>query len=169
MLTEPLTGARKPEETDGPLGGLQISNLADDLAPDTIPYFTTASARDTAFSNWVSAGHSMRNGLHCYVSGIGDQVYVSGSWQKLVPTQPTRGIAAFTLDNSGLGYINHGLSVAPTTATLTPVYTSDGINNLFVPTVGALTVNQIQVVAFRSDTHQRLATTPVQVAWVAWP
>lgn len=83
MLTEPLTGARKPEQTDGPLGGLQISNLADDLAPFEIPYFATASARDTAFADWVSAGHAMRDGLHCYVESLGDQVYVNSGWQPL--------------------------------------------------------------------------------------
>lgn len=80
MDTEPLTGARKPEQSDGPLGGLQISHAVDDLAPLTDPYFATTSARDTAFSNWVAAGHTMRDGLHCYVSGIGDLVYQGGQW-----------------------------------------------------------------------------------------
>lgn len=80
MQTEPLTGARKPAQSDGPLGGLQISNAVDDLAPVTVPYFATASARDTAFANWVAAGHAMRDGLHCYVSSIGDLVYQGGVW-----------------------------------------------------------------------------------------
>jgi hypothetical protein len=82
--TEPLTGARIPTQTDGPLGGLQIANATTDIAPATVPYFATASARDTAFSAWVAAGHTMRNGLHCHVQGIGDMEYAVGTgWIKL--------------------------------------------------------------------------------------
>lgn len=81
MQTEPLTGARKPEQTDGPLGGLQISNAVDDLAPLVLPYFTTNSNRDAAFTDWVTAGHTMRDGLQCWLAGSGRQEYTTaGGW-----------------------------------------------------------------------------------------
>lgn len=78
--TEPLTGARIPTQSDGPLGGLQIANAISDIADETTPYFTSASARDTAYSAWVANGHSMRNGLQCFVSGIGRMMYLSSGW-----------------------------------------------------------------------------------------
>lgn len=78
MQIEPLTGARKPEQTDGPLGGLQISNAVTDLAPKVLGGpFATASARDTAYASWVTAGNSMRDGLECWLTGTGHQVYTS--------------------------------------------------------------------------------------------
>lgn len=79
--TEPLTGARIPTQSDGPLGGLQISNGITDLAPNTIPNFATASDRDTAFAAWVAAkaGRTMRAGLYCTVAGR-LQTRVGSAW-----------------------------------------------------------------------------------------
>lgn len=88
MQTEPLTGARKPEQSDGPLGGLQISNAIDDLAPLTVAPFNTVADRDAAFSFWVANGHAMRDLLRCSVSGVGDQVYLSGAWVTVGGTVP---------------------------------------------------------------------------------
>lgn len=69
---EPLTGARIPTQSDGPLGGLQIANAVTDIADNTIPFFTTTSARDTAYNAWVTAGGTMRNSLVC---AVGDLLY----------------------------------------------------------------------------------------------
>lgn len=84
MLNEPLTNARMPEQSDAPTGGLQITNAVKDLAPFTLPRFTTTAARNTAFGQWVTAGGTMVNGMHCVVNGE-TQVYRSGAWEPLVP------------------------------------------------------------------------------------
>lgn len=67
--TEPLTGARIPTDSDGPLGGSQIARAIQDIADETLPRYTTSGARDTAYANWVAAGHTMYQGLHCVVNG----------------------------------------------------------------------------------------------------
>lgn len=69
VAIEPLTGARVPEQSDGPLGGLQAGNAVKDLADNTIPRFASGSARNTAYAAWVTAGGTMVAGLHCTVAG----------------------------------------------------------------------------------------------------
>jgi hypothetical protein len=86
VQNEPRTGARKPEQTDGPLGGRQISNAIDDLAPYTVPYYATTAARDSAHADWVTAGGTMRDGLPAAVSGIGLMEYQSGAWKTVATT-----------------------------------------------------------------------------------
>lgn len=81
MQTEPLTGARKPEQTDGPLGGLQISNAVDDLAEYAYPRFATTAARDTAYAAWVAAGGTMADGMVCSAGGLLYR-YKSGAWRE---------------------------------------------------------------------------------------
>jgi hypothetical protein len=80
LLNEPLTDTRIPEQSDGPLGGIQIANAVLDLAPHTIPDFNTTGARDSAFSAWVTAGNAMRDGLHCSVDGA-TMEYRDGAWR----------------------------------------------------------------------------------------
>lgn len=80
MINEALTGARKPEQTDGPLGGVQISNAVDDLARYTRPEFTSNAARDAAFAAWDALpGNTMHRGLRCTVAGV-PQIYTGSGW-----------------------------------------------------------------------------------------
>lgn len=82
MLTHALTGARKPEQNDGPLGGLQISNAVDDLSPATIPSFATQAARNTQYGAWVAAGGTMRKGLKSHTQADDRYWRYDGSaWQ----------------------------------------------------------------------------------------
>jgi hypothetical protein len=83
---EPRTGARKPEQKDGPLGGRQISNLADDLAPFVAPFYNTTADRDSAHVDWVTEGHALKDGLLARVQGIGLMEYVSGQWRTVATT-----------------------------------------------------------------------------------
>lgn len=78
--TNALTGARYPDNSSATDLATYYSWAVNDLSPMTIPYFSTKAARDTAFTNWVNAGNSMRDGLHCNVGGY-DQVYRGGSWR----------------------------------------------------------------------------------------
>lgn len=82
MLNEPLTGARVPEQSDGPLGGVQISNAARDLAGFTVPRFSTNTARDAAYAAWVTSGKTMANGLLCTVGGRPQQ-YRGSTWHTI--------------------------------------------------------------------------------------
>jgi hypothetical protein len=84
---EPRTGARKPvQETDGPLGGRQISNVVTDLAPYVAPYYATTADRDSAHVDWVTDGGVMRDGLLARVGGIGLMEYVSSQWRTVATT-----------------------------------------------------------------------------------
>lgn len=80
--TEPLTGARVPDQSDGPLGGLQITNAITDLAPHTIPSFANATARDAAYAAWVAAGGTMSHRLHCTVAARLLR-YTGTAWQSV--------------------------------------------------------------------------------------
>lgn len=85
MQNEPLTGARVPQQSDGPLGGLQITNAIDDVAPLMLHHFADASARDTAWSNWSTAnsGAAIPDGAHCYLTNPGDFYdRYGGAWHR---------------------------------------------------------------------------------------
>jgi hypothetical protein len=84
VLNEPLTNARMPENSDAPSGGAQITAAVKDLASFTLPRFTTTSARNTAYTQWVTEGGTMVDGLHCAVDGE-TQVYRDGGWWRLAP------------------------------------------------------------------------------------
>jgi hypothetical protein len=58
-----------------------ILNAIFDLEDNGIPFFTSTSARDTAYAAWVAAGGVMRNGLYCHVNSIGLQVYEASTWR----------------------------------------------------------------------------------------
>lgn len=75
-----LDAARYPASSAAPNVPQDIENAVLDLEDDTIPYFATSGARDTAFSNWVNAGNTMRDGLHCFVQGTGLMEYIGSAW-----------------------------------------------------------------------------------------
>lgn len=89
MPNDPLTGARYPSSGAAPNVNTDIQNAVNDLSPDTIPYFSSTTARDTAFTNWVNAGHTLRDGLHCYVQGVGRMVRLGSLWVIDGPKLPT--------------------------------------------------------------------------------
>lgn len=100
-------------------------------------------------------------------AALGGPVRWSGSvWVRL---QPTRGTTTVMTDASGLANIAHGLGAVPSIAMLSPVFTTDTVSSVFAPTRGALTSTNIQLVAFRNDSHARLTGTSVTVDWVAYP
>jgi hypothetical protein len=86
VQNEPRTGARKPEMTDGPLGGVQIGNAVGDLAPFVAPYYNTTADRDSAHVDWVTEGHVLTDGLLARVNGIGLMEYVGGTWRTVATT-----------------------------------------------------------------------------------
>lgn len=82
MPTDPLTTSRYPSASAAPNVNQDIQNAVLDLADNTYAGpFATTTARNTAFTAWVAAGNAMRDGLHCHVTGVGDQVYLSGAWR----------------------------------------------------------------------------------------
>src|SRR4051812_14136497 len=100
---EPLTGSRIPDQSDGPLGGLQISNSIRDIADNTHPRFANNSERDSKFAAWAAVpGNAMVDGLHCTVAGF-DQIYRAGQWRGTAPqTQSTSAIVDITTHLSSL-------------------------------------------------------------------
>jgi hypothetical protein len=83
--TNPLTGARYPDNTDATNLAQYYQNVVDDLSPQSIPSFSSATARDTAYSSWVAAGNTMRTGLFCVVAG--QLMEYRGSWQLVTETK----------------------------------------------------------------------------------
>lgn len=81
MPTDPLTGSRIPASTNVPNVPQDINNAVFDLSDNTIPFFTSTTARNTAYSAWVAAGGVMRNGLYCHVNSVGLQVYEASTWR----------------------------------------------------------------------------------------
>jgi hypothetical protein len=80
--TDPLTASRIPAGSDSPNIAQFFNNAVFDLADDTIPTFATETARNTAYTSWVTAGGAMRDGLRCYITGLDTfQVYESGAWR----------------------------------------------------------------------------------------
>ena len=80
MHNDPWSGARVPDSGDACDLWDYFRNMAADMAPELEPYFSTTAARDTALTNWVNAGNTTRDGLRCYVQGVGAQRYLSGTW-----------------------------------------------------------------------------------------
>lgn len=78
--TDPLSGARIPDSTDDTNLASHFQKLGGDLSTITGGIFTTTAARDSAFTNWVAAGNTMKDGLTCRVGGY-TQVYRSGQWR----------------------------------------------------------------------------------------
>jgi hypothetical protein len=80
VATTPLTGSRYPVSTDAPSIAQYFANLALDLDDNTIPRFTTTTARDTAYSSWVTLGGTMADGLKCSVNGVPYR-RIGGTWR----------------------------------------------------------------------------------------
>lgn len=80
MHNDPWSNARVPDSGDACDLWDYFRNMAADMAPELEPYFTTTAARDTALANWVAAGNTTRDGLRCWVQGVGAQRYQSGAW-----------------------------------------------------------------------------------------
>lgn len=82
MPTEPLTGTPYPAASAAPNVPQDIQNAVAGLADNTFAGpFASTTTRDAAFAAWVAAGNTMRNYLHCTVTGVGEQVYLSGAWR----------------------------------------------------------------------------------------
>lgn len=131
MQNEPRTGARKPEQSDGPLGGRQISNAVDDLSPFVAPYYDTTADRDSAHVDWVTEGHTLTDGMLARVNGIGLMEYVDGVWR---PVATTADITALKLphivgeSHSGTQFNNSGTTEVQVTniATITGLELESG-------------------------------------------
>ena len=83
MHTNPLSGARYPDSTDSTNLSAYYQDLADDLSSVAVPQFASSTARDSAWSTFTSAGHTLTNGSVCAVNGE-LQVY-RGKWVSAVP------------------------------------------------------------------------------------
>jgi hypothetical protein len=81
LPSDALTGSRYPSSTDAPNIPQHIQNAVFDLADNTIPRFTSTTARNTAYSTWVTQGGVMTEGLYCHVNGLGLMVYSGGAWR----------------------------------------------------------------------------------------
>lgn len=116
MHTDPLTGARYPDSTDAPNVSQFIQEAVNDLSDQVVPRFTTAAARDSAYTAWVAAGNTMTNGLVCTVGG--ELQCYRGAWKTQGGTLYRRVTATAT-----------GTLTSGTTANLTASQT--GIQSLF--------------------------------------
>jgi hypothetical protein len=81
--TNPLTGARYPDNADATNLATYYQNVVDDLSPQSVPQFGSSAARDSAVSTWTSSGHTFTQGL-CLVNGA-PQMY-RGKWVPLDQT-----------------------------------------------------------------------------------
>jgi hypothetical protein len=81
LHNDPWSNARVPDSGDACDIWDYFRNMAADMAPEVEPYFLTTTARDTALTNWVAAGNTTRDGLRCYVQGVGAMRYLSGAWK----------------------------------------------------------------------------------------
>lgn len=104
-MTEPLTGARLPFDSDAPLGGTQISRAITDLASFTNPRFDSSAARDAAYSAFVARGGVMKDGMQCAVGSV-QYARAGGTWQ--VMWTPASGAVAnwvtFAASAAGSGW-----------------------------------------------------------------
>lgn len=103
MHTNPLSGARYPDSTDNTNLPAYYQDLADDLSQVTVNQFASGTARDTAWSTYTAAGHTLTNGSKCTVAGA-PQTY-RGKWVGDMETQYRRVTATAT------GTLASGVSV----------------------------------------------------------
>jgi hypothetical protein len=84
--TTKINALRKPDQTDAPLGGVQISNLADDVDSRVVGRFTNIAARDLAIP-------SPQQGMICHIAAQTSPVplparymgYSAGAWRQISP------------------------------------------------------------------------------------
>lgn len=81
MANDPWTGARLGAMSDAPLGGQYLAEAVYELGPWTEPTFSSATARDSALSNWIAAGNVAKDGMRCRTASDKQSwVYVGGQW-----------------------------------------------------------------------------------------
>lgn len=122
MPTDPLTASRYPAATNSPNVPQDIQNAVFDLSDNTTPFFTSTTARDTAYTAWVAQGGVMRDGLFCYVNAVGRMVYVSGAWERdgAPPAHALlHGVSTQSLVNNSPTTITLGTQVRATRMTTT--------------------------------------------------
>lgn len=122
MPNEVLTGARYPASSAAPNVNQDIQNAVADLADNTIPNFTTTTTRNTAYTSWVSAGNTMRNGLICTVADK-PYLYSGGAWRPL-SKGVDGGIIAVTTSAGGDVNLSHTLGVVPSFCTVVAIGTT---------------------------------------------
>ena len=105
MPTDPLTASRYPSSNAAPNVAQDIQNAVFDLSDNTIPRFATTTARDTAFTAWTNSGGVLVDGLHCHVTGVGDQVRINGQWWTVPRLQYGQTSASISLDNQKTGSV----------------------------------------------------------------
>lgn len=160
---DPLSGARYPDDNEPPSIAQFIQNAVNDLSGQVIPRFATTSARDTAYSNWVAAGHTIVNGMTCWCDTPGrffDRI--GGAWVQ----RPLRswGLVGASSDSGGAVNFNHGLGATPTAVLLTA--TSSAIQGQVKYVVTAVTSVAIQVVGYDSS-GSVYASNPFSFYWEA--
>lgn len=167
MPTDPLTGSRYPASTASPNVPQDIQNAVLDLANDTVPTYSTTTARDTAFSNWVALGNTMTDGLMCTVN---DKPYiysttVPAGWRPL-PRAVTGGTFSGQTSAGGDVLIAHGLPTAPTTAWVC----MNGIANDAVfgkPSIASWSSSVLSVRVFDTRTGAVLGSFNCNMSWGA--
>lgn len=85
MPTDPF-GNRFPDSTYAATIWTWIEQAVRDLGPKGIPTFSTTTARNTAYTNWITAGGTWRLGLFCTVNGV---LYTSGATTNTWDVVPT--------------------------------------------------------------------------------
>jgi hypothetical protein len=142
-----------------------IQNAVGDLADNTFAGpFASTTARDSAFSAWVGAGNAMREGLHCHVSGVGDQVFVGGNWMTRPRIQWGKAAASISLDNQKTGTVTFPVpfAVAPVVQVSAEVASGSAVDLIAVLTSIPTTTG------FTWRVRERSASTVTVGATVHW-
>ena len=118
MHTDPLTASRYPDSTDSPNVAQYIQNAVMDLSDNTIPRFATTTARDSAYSAYVSAGGAMANGMTCWCDSPGAYFdRIGGAWVQRGVTK--YGGGSFATGSTGYFTVTHGLGSVPSYVNVT--------------------------------------------------
>jgi hypothetical protein len=124
MATTPLTASRYPISSDSANIAQYFANLALDLDDNAIPRFTTTTARDSAYSSWVTLGGTMDNGMRCSVNGVPYR-RINGTWRVDQTRVFTRGVTGLgtgflvTSGGSAEAGVTSGIGMTPTGTTFT--------------------------------------------------
>ncbi|MCU1617206.1 MAG: hypothetical protein JWO98_4746 [Frankiales bacterium] len=165
MPTEPLTGAPYPDLNHDANIAQIVQDAVTGLADATYAGpFATTTARDTAFAAWVAAGNTMRDGLHCHVTGTGDQVYLSGAW-KTLPFYRT-GAGTYNSNASGDIVVTHNLGQTPTACFLQSRQV--GAVDTFSFGVSAMTSTTLTARVYYNGAPQPSATG-IPLYWLVFP
>jgi hypothetical protein len=84
---DPLSGARYPDLANATNPPQDIQNAVNDLSGVAVNRYTSTTARDTAYANWVAAGHTMVDGLECNVAGT-HYIYRASVWRPIKSSAP---------------------------------------------------------------------------------